>query len=105
MNSGDYIEAVVRLEICPVSCCRKGQDVGRNSPKNWESFQQEYCFHVPAISDIFLQDPETETSVLDYWPEIKRSNCFKEYSMDSGGHMDGDNDHLQIEVIYEYDLL
>jgi len=38
---------------------RKAQEVDRNPPeKNPENFRPEYCFHVPAISGVFLQDHE-----------------------------------------------
>jgi hypothetical protein len=37
---------------------RKAQEVDRNSPgKNPDNFQLEYCFHVAAISGVFLQNP------------------------------------------------
>jgi hypothetical protein len=37
---------------------RRAQEVGRNLPEEKPKiFWPEYCFHVPAISGAFLQDP------------------------------------------------
>jgi hypothetical protein len=33
--------------------------------KNPENFRQEYCFHVPTISGVFLQDKVAGTFGLD----------------------------------------
>jgi hypothetical protein len=30
-----------------------------SSGKNPKNFQSEYCFYIPAISSVFLQDPVT----------------------------------------------
>jgi hypothetical protein len=35
--------------------------------KNPKNFQPEYCFYVPAISGVFLQDPVTGIFVLGSW--------------------------------------
>jgi hypothetical protein len=54
-NSGDFVEAVFRSE----STGNWQESTGKNPDNFWP----EYCFHVPALSGVFVHDPVT-------WPHL-----------------------------------
>jgi hypothetical protein len=51
--------------------CRKAQVVGRNLP---DDFRPEYCFHVRAISGVFLKDVIRSKNVAEK-SDFENSKC------------------------------
>jgi len=62
-NSGDFVEAVFRPEMFRIFSMLSVQFLPESTGswqesagKNPDNFRPEYCFHVPAIPCVFLQD-------------------------------------------------
>ncbi len=63
-NSGDFVEAVFRPEMFQIFSMLSVQFLHESTGmweesarKNPDNFRPEYCFYVPPIPGVFLQDP------------------------------------------------
>jgi hypothetical protein len=62
------------LQLFPTVSCAKEQKVSRRSP---ETSGPEYCIHVSLISNVFLSEPVSTSSLLDCTTNVGCSSSFK----------------------------